>query len=241
MTGSPTAAEFVHVTFLLQSGEKEWLVRIHEGRIESIQSGPFVMPRWTFRLAADAQAWSRYYASTPTPGFHDLMAMIKFKHLRLEGDQHPFMSNLLYFKDLVKSLGGSCNEPPTHGTHLGRLRPRHHPGPQQPHLCGNGGPGPALLCLHTAGNDSRQYRGLMNCPEITERLQVICFDLPYHGKSSPRRLGTARVPAHLAALCGLHPRRDGCAGHSPPRRHGVLHRRPCGAAPGAAAPERFKA
>lgn len=97
---------FVHVTFLLQSGEKEWLVRIHEGRIESIQSGPFVMPRWTFRLAADAQAWRRYYASTPTPGFHDLMAMIKFKHLRLEGDQHPFMSNLLYFKDLVKSLGG---------------------------------------------------------------------------------------------------------------------------------------
>ena len=97
---------FVNVSFLLQSSEKEWLIRIHDGAIESIQPGPFVMPRWTFRLTADTDAWTRYYASTPTPGFHDLMAMIKFKHLRLEGDQHPFMSNLLYFKELIMSLGG---------------------------------------------------------------------------------------------------------------------------------------
>lgn len=47
------------------------------------------------------------------------------------------------------------------------------------------GQGQALLCLHTAGSDSRQYRGLMNAPSLTDRYQVICFDLPYHGKSSP--------------------------------------------------------
>mgnify|MGYP003601183515 FL=1 len=95
---------FVNVIFLLQSGEQEYLIRIHEGAIESIQSGPFVMPRWTFRLSADAVAWQKHFDSTPTPGYHDLMAMIKFKHLRLEGDQHMFMSNLLYFKELVQSL-----------------------------------------------------------------------------------------------------------------------------------------
>lgn len=47
------------------------------------------------------------------------------------------------------------------------------------------GTGPVLLCLHTAGSDSRQYRGILNCAAITERFQVVCFDLPYHGKSSP--------------------------------------------------------
>ncbi|MEG0002726.1 MAG: alpha/beta hydrolase [Comamonas sp.] len=47
------------------------------------------------------------------------------------------------------------------------------------------GTGPVLLCLHTAGSDSRQYRGILNCTAITERFQVVCFDLPYHGKSSP--------------------------------------------------------
>lgn len=47
------------------------------------------------------------------------------------------------------------------------------------------GSGQPLLCLHTAGSDTRQYRELLNSPALTEHHQVICFDLPYHGKSSP--------------------------------------------------------
>jgi len=47
------------------------------------------------------------------------------------------------------------------------------------------GTGIPLLCLHTAGSDSRQYRGVMNDPEITKHYRVICFDMPWHGKSSP--------------------------------------------------------
>jgi len=42
-----------------------------------------------------------------------------------------------------------------------------------------------LLCLHTAGADGRQYRGLMNATSVTDRFRVIAFDLPWHGKSSP--------------------------------------------------------
>jgi len=95
---------FVNVTFMIQSGEQEWLIHVHDGLVENIQTGPFVMPRWTFRLSASAEAWSKYYDTTPTPGYHDLMAMIKFKQLKLEGDQYPFMSNLLYFKDLIKAF-----------------------------------------------------------------------------------------------------------------------------------------
>ena len=47
------------------------------------------------------------------------------------------------------------------------------------------GAGQPLLCLHTAGSDSRQYRGLLNSEALTANHQVICFDMPYHGKSSP--------------------------------------------------------
>ncbi len=47
------------------------------------------------------------------------------------------------------------------------------------------GHGIPLLCLHTAGADGRQYRALLNDPEITARFRVIAFDLPWHGKSSP--------------------------------------------------------
>jgi len=47
------------------------------------------------------------------------------------------------------------------------------------------GQGIPLLCLHTAGSDSRQYRAVMNDAEITEKFRVIAFDMPWHGKSSP--------------------------------------------------------
>ena len=47
------------------------------------------------------------------------------------------------------------------------------------------GQGIPLLCLHTAGADGRQFRGLMNDPRITKNFRVIAFDMPWHGKSSP--------------------------------------------------------
>lgn len=47
------------------------------------------------------------------------------------------------------------------------------------------GRGIPLICLHTAGADGRQYRALMNDEEITQRFRVVCFDMPWHGKSSP--------------------------------------------------------
>ena len=47
------------------------------------------------------------------------------------------------------------------------------------------GQGIPLLCLHTAGSDSRQYRALMNDAAILAHFRVIAFDLPWHGKSSP--------------------------------------------------------
>jgi pimeloyl-ACP methyl ester carboxylesterase len=47
------------------------------------------------------------------------------------------------------------------------------------------GQGIPLLCLHTAGSDGRQYRALLNDPEITKNYRVVAFDMPWHGKSSP--------------------------------------------------------
>lgn len=47
------------------------------------------------------------------------------------------------------------------------------------------GQGRALVCLHTAGSDGRQYRHLLNDAQVTRRFRVIAFDLPWHGKSSP--------------------------------------------------------
>ena len=47
------------------------------------------------------------------------------------------------------------------------------------------GSGIPLVCLHTAGSDSRQFRHLMTDPFITDHYRVLAFDMPWHGKSNP--------------------------------------------------------
>jgi len=47
------------------------------------------------------------------------------------------------------------------------------------------GQGVPLLLQHTAGSDGKQWRHLLEDPQVTERFRVIAWDLPYHGKSLP--------------------------------------------------------
>ena len=77
------------------------------------------------------------------------------------------------------------------------------------------GDGLPLLCLHTAGADSRQFRYLMEDPRVTDHHRVIAFDLPWHGRSDPPpdwqhrryRLDTETYEATVLAVIdalGLH-------------------------------------
>jgi len=47
------------------------------------------------------------------------------------------------------------------------------------------GRGRPVICLHTAGADTRQWRHLMNDAEIAASNRLIAFDMPWHGKSLP--------------------------------------------------------
>ncbi len=47
------------------------------------------------------------------------------------------------------------------------------------------GQGIPLVCLHTAGTDSREWRHQLCDSDITSNFRVIAFDLPRHGKSIP--------------------------------------------------------
>ena len=71
------------------------------------------------------------------------------------------------------------------------------------------GEGIPLVCLHTAGADSRQFRHLMCDETVTRHYRVIAFDLPWHGKSYPPagwqdheyQLTTQRYVATIRAFC----------------------------------------
>lgn len=95
---------FIDTTFLLEIGDTSFLVDVRGGRVACVRRGPFVMPSWTFALRAPAEAWATFFQTVPPPGFNDLFAMLKRRVLKIEGDLHVFMANLLYFKGILATL-----------------------------------------------------------------------------------------------------------------------------------------
>lgn len=95
---------YLTTTFLLQVGDIPWLVSIFEGHIVSVSRGPFVMPSSSFALRAPQAEWEKFWSRRPPPGSNDLMALIRRRVLRAEGDLQVFMSHLRYFKEALAKL-----------------------------------------------------------------------------------------------------------------------------------------
>jgi len=95
---------YLTTTFLLQSGDTSWLVSIFEGRIVSVSRGPFVMPSSSFALRASEAEWQKFFLAKPPPGSNDLMALVRRKVLKAEGDLQVFMAHLRYFKEALAKL-----------------------------------------------------------------------------------------------------------------------------------------
>jgi hypothetical protein len=95
---------YLTTTFLLQSGDTSWLVSVFEGRIASVTRGPFVMPSSSFALRASEAEWQKFFLARPPPGSNDLMALVRRKVLKAEGDLQVLMAHLRYFKEALAKL-----------------------------------------------------------------------------------------------------------------------------------------
>jgi hypothetical protein len=95
---------FVNTTFLIGIDDADYLVRITGGRVAGITPGPFITPYYSFALRASLDSWQQFWQPLPPLGFTDIFALVKNKLMRIEGDLHPLMANLLYFKDVLASL-----------------------------------------------------------------------------------------------------------------------------------------
>ena len=76
-------------------------VSIRGGRIIDLTPAPVLMRSWRFSYRASPAAWAEYWKPMPRPGWHDLLALTKREEATLEGDLHPFMAHLQYFKDVL--------------------------------------------------------------------------------------------------------------------------------------------
>lgn len=101
---------FLSDTFMLEIGSEQYLIRIHAGKVESLEKGPFVMRSWRFAIRASQETWERFWQKIPAPGYHDIFALLRKNRITLDGDLQPLMANLLYIKLLLaapRSLAGN--------------------------------------------------------------------------------------------------------------------------------------
>ena len=92
---------FVDTTFMIAIDDAYSLIRVEGGRVTKITPGPFITPDYSFCLRASRAVWEKFWQPQPPLGFTDVFALMKQKLMRVEGDLHPFMANLLYFKDVI--------------------------------------------------------------------------------------------------------------------------------------------
>ena len=95
---------FLDASCLFVVGEREFRLRILDGRVVEAREGPFVTPSADFAIIGAAPVWARMLAAEPVPGDHDILAFVKRREIRLAGDLHPLMSRLLYWKALLGHL-----------------------------------------------------------------------------------------------------------------------------------------
>ncbi|NVK20579.1 MAG: hypothetical protein HWE30_17945 [Methylocystaceae bacterium] len=96
--------KYLSTVFLMEIDHQEYLINIHNGVVVDVKTGPFVMPRWSFALRSTLEIMEEFWSERPKPGFHDLMALIKFKRMRVDGDVQLFMTHLFFIKALMESM-----------------------------------------------------------------------------------------------------------------------------------------
>ncbi|CAN5363792.1 hypothetical protein BH10PSE6_BH10PSE6_24960 [soil metagenome] len=181
-------ARLANLVLVVRSGEAATTIRTGD----SITTTAGALADAAFTLTASADTWAEFAKAVPPVGYQSIVGMVRMGTLRVDGDMLAFGRNLMFLEQLFAALrpAASAETAPAVGAPViepivGRYLRLDLNGRPHRLYFEEAGEGIPLVCLHTAGADGRQYRALLNDPEITRRFRVIAFDLPWHGKSSP--------------------------------------------------------
>lgn len=191
-------------------------VRFDEARSDPAESA--VKPDFRFSIGADD--WARFISEPPPRGYTSAQAMrASLGWSSVEGDVHRWGQYAPVIDRVFEILRGAQaprpdrnHDPkPLSGTSpiVGGYLGLDVDGQRERIYYEASGDGPIpVLCLHTAGADSRQFRYLLEDEELTRAFRFVAFDLPWHGRSDPPatwqtesyRLTTARYAALIRAV-----------------------------------------
>ena len=183
--------------FLLRlAGEKHGFAVNSEGLHSEPETG--LNSSWDFDITLDAAIWQAMCTSPAPRGFTSAQAVVATVGEEvIRGDRQTWARYAVVVDRVVAGVrdrvrGGAAPrhpEPPRRSAGLSPITGRYLTvdveGSSRRLYFEESGHGQPVLCLHTAGADSRQFRYLLENQQLLERYRFIAFDMPWHGRSEP--------------------------------------------------------
>jgi len=179
------------VTFVL--GTSRFTFQVQAGRVTNVvlDGGPLV--RSVFTLSAELGVWEKLFRPKPPAMYHDIFSAVAVGEIRFEGNiQLVFqqLSTLSHWVKVGRELNGKIDLPADpefrdEWQAVGRYTNVTVEGCRHKVFYFEAGQGIPVICQHTAGNENRQWRYLLEDRELTKKFKFLAYDLPAHGKSDP--------------------------------------------------------
>lgn len=146
-------------------------------------------------ISGPAERWAPLFEATPAPfGQISVLTSSQAGLSRHGSDELAWwqygpvverVSELLRPRGLTRDQPAETGAVPRHDSPVGHYVHVELDGVDHRLYYEEAGQGIPLLCQHTAGAQSLQYRHLFEMTAITDHFRVIAYDLPFHGKSIP--------------------------------------------------------
>lgn len=180
--------------FLVEIGETAFGVIADNGSAQVVTAVD-INHTWDFCFSIDNSVWSRFCQVPPPRGHTTAQAIVATIGAScIRGDRVAWAQYAQVLDRVLAALRGRVAEgsvavhpdpPGTAGLSpiVGRYLTLDVGGVPQRLYVESAGEGVPVLCLHTAGADSRQFRHLLEDAELTTRYRFVAFDMPWHGRS----------------------------------------------------------
>lgn len=180
-------------SFTLAAGASRFTLHVRSGRVESVAENGGPLEPSAFTLSAEPGVWAKVFDPNPEAMYHAFFAAVAIGHMQFEGDVRLLfqqMTTLSQWVTVGRSLQGETPtmpdpEWPDTFQAVGRYASVTIDGARHKVFYFEAGEGIPVLLQHTAGNENRQWRHLLEDRELTKRFRFIAYDLPSHGKSDP--------------------------------------------------------
>ena len=179
------------ITFVV--GESRYVFHVVDGKVAQMVDDATILEPSAFTLSAEATTWAQLFSPDPAPMYQAFFAAIGAGHMQIEGDLRLMfqqMTTLSEWLRVARQLNGSptiAEDPawPETFQASGHYQTVVVDGVKHKVFYFQAGEGIPVLCQHTAGNENRQWRHLLEDRELTKKYRFIAYDLPAHGKSDP--------------------------------------------------------